>query len=305
MQVVVLLNRDSGTMRTLDPDTAAHAVAAAFREKGHRPDVRLIEASTFPREIDAAVAAGAELVVVGGGDGTVNTAAGRLQGKPVALGVLPLGTMNLYARTLGIPLDLEDAARALADGRIEAVDLAAVDDRLFVHQVAFGVQPRMARVRSRASYGGRLGKLAATAAALARVLARPRRLPVVLVVDGQERRAPLVGLAVSNNPYGRDHLPYADDPRTGLLGLYATGTRRTGALVRLLVDVLRGTYRDNPNMTVGVARTVELRPRRGRAAVSATIDGELVQLALPVRIDKRPAALQVMRPKAADPAGKS
>ncbi len=79
--------------------------------------------------IDAEVRAGAPAIIVGGGDGTLSAAAGRLAGSGTALGVLPLGTGNTFARSLGLPLDLAGAAEVIAGRSVQSVDLGRVNGR--------------------------------------------------------------------------------------------------------------------------------------------------------------------------------
>lgn len=300
MRAIALINRHSGTMRTLDPETVERTLTEIFAGRGHTLSVVFVESDAIEDRLREALSQRPDAVIVGGGDGTVNTAACLLMGTGVALGILPLGTMNLFARSLRIPVDLTAAAEALAGAGVAEADLGTVGERIFIHQVGFGIQPRMARLRSRTDYDGRIGKLLATLKALGGVLARPKRLPVALLVDGVERGRRLTGLAVSNNPYGEGHLPYADHVGTGLLGAYATFTIRPRALAGLFLDVLRGTFQANPNLQTWTGRSVRLEATRsGMAAIQATVDGELVQLDLPVLVGKRPSALKVLVPEGA------
>ena len=86
-------------------------------------------------------------VVVGGGDGTLATAAEIMMQADRTLGVLPLGTMNLLAKDLGLPLELEAAIAALAHGRVRRMDVAEVNSRLFLSHAVIGLYPRMVRER--------------------------------------------------------------------------------------------------------------------------------------------------------------
>jgi YegS/Rv2252/BmrU family lipid kinase len=89
--------------------------------------------------LERVVAAGHDLVVVGGGDGTVSFAAGRLAGTGIVLGVLPLGTANDLARTLEIPAGLDAACAALADGKVVDIDLGRVNGEPFLNVASVGL----------------------------------------------------------------------------------------------------------------------------------------------------------------------
>src|SRR5690242_13341436 len=96
-----------------------------------------------------AVRGGPPIVVAAGGDGTVNALASLLRGKPTALGILPLGTLNHFARDLGIPLELKDAAAVIAGGRTIDVDVGEVNGRTFVNNASLGLYPAIVQERRR------------------------------------------------------------------------------------------------------------------------------------------------------------
>src|SRR5262245_59491503 len=123
MRLKLLLNREAGSLRGRDGNEAVAEVMTILRANGHEvrgetfagPEaIAAIERSCEERETD--------VVVVGGGDGTISAAAGAVSKAGKTLGILPLGTMNLFARSLGIPLDLIAAAKALASAEKAFVD---------------------------------------------------------------------------------------------------------------------------------------------------------------------------------------
>ncbi|RXX19750.1 diacylglycerol/lipid kinase family protein, partial [Streptococcus oralis] len=148
-----------------------------FKLHGHEVEVETIDGDGIGAAIGSAAArTDLDVLLVGGGDGTVSTAAAALMNKPIALGILPAGTMNLFARTLQIPIELEDAVSALAGGDITAVDIATVNGEPFVHQFSVGLHARMVRNRERLDYGSKFGKMWATTRAIVTTL---KSLPLV------------------------------------------------------------------------------------------------------------------------------
>lgn len=97
--------------------------------------------------VRTAASSNAEVVVVGGGNGSISTAAGVLAGGTKPLGVLPLGTLNHFAKDLGIPLTLDDAVETIARGHVRQVDVSEVNGRVFVNNSSIGLYPRAVAVR--------------------------------------------------------------------------------------------------------------------------------------------------------------
>jgi len=107
------------------------------------------EARDVPKLARDAVKGGSTLIVAGGGDGTINAVASALVGTETVLGVLPLGTLNHFAKDLGIPAALESAVESLATGRVMAVDVGVVNGHIFVHTSALGLYPPIVRLRDK------------------------------------------------------------------------------------------------------------------------------------------------------------
>ena len=298
MHIVAVLNRDGGTLRTMDLKAFSAELIAAFAEHGHSLECQISAgkrvASTLRK---AAVRKDVDAILAAGGDGTISTAAGIAFEANMPLAVLPAGTMNLFARALGLPLDLTEALQAIAAGSVQAVDIATANERPFVHQFGVGIHARLVRIREGMSYGSRVGKMLASLRAIAAAAARPPRFEVeVHTAEGVERQW-ASGVAISNNPLGDGHIPHADTLDTGLLGIYIAAPVTTPELLRLAVDVLRGTWRASPMVSEREAEAVTLSfPKRKRGAV-AVVDGELIHLQRQVDIRLHPGALKVLQPQ--------
>ena len=295
MRITLILNRNAGTLRGLDPQQVSDDLAAIFSKQGHTVSAQVHAG----RAAAAAIARvcrerGCEALVVGGGDGTISAAAAAAAKSGLALGVIPLGTMNLFARALGVPLEMKAAAEALARGSLAKVDIGEVNGQFFVHHVSLGVHPRMIRMRERFNYGSRLGKIAASAQALWSVIRRPPGLHVRLKIDGQPAERRTAAILVSNNLLGEGHLPYADDLREGKLGLYLATSRRWQDLLQLAAQLTFGDFAKSPLLESWTAEDIEI--GLSRDSVNAALDGEIVSLALPLRVTVREGGLTVLRP---------
>ncbi|MGB9110587.1 MAG: diacylglycerol kinase family protein, partial [Telluria sp.] len=245
-----------------------------------------------------AVKEGARMVAAGGGDGTINAVASVMVGSGVHFGVLPLGTLNHFAKDLGIPLDLDEAVRNLANGVPRQVDVGEVNDRIFLNNSSLGLYPDI--VRDREKQQRRLGR-GKWPAAMWATLAALRRYPFLsmrLTVNGKTlaRRTPFV--FIGNNRYTmeglsigeRDHL---DD---GLLSLYVAQHPTRLGLLRFAVDALRGKLGSERDFDVMEADGFEIDTHHARLHVAT--DGEVTQMATPLRYRVRPGALTVVVPAA-------
>ena len=131
----LIVNTESRHGLRLCQDAVRHLAACGVRL---RHTYRLRQPMRVGSAVEDALCQGSRLVIVGGGDGTVNAAVNALAGREVPLGVLPLGTGNDFARTLGIPLDVRAACRVLSEGRVASVDLGRVNGRYFLNTVSIG-----------------------------------------------------------------------------------------------------------------------------------------------------------------------
>jgi len=295
MKLILILNRSAGTLRGVDPDAAAEELAEIFRARGHEVAAEVHEGKEAVEAVRRACrGGGADAIVVGGGDGTISAAAAAAAQSGATLGILPLGTMNLFARSLGIPVDMQAAAEALADGAPAAVDIGEVNGRFFVHHVALGLHAKVVRTRERMTYASRLGKIVASAQAWWMVVRQPPRLDADIRAGKSAFRRRTVAILVSNNPLGEGHLPYADDPREGALGLYVVTARRLPDLVILAARIAVGAIAGNPHLEQRLTREVEI--GLPEATVEASVDGEIVTLQAPLRCRSRAGGLSVIRP---------
>lgn len=246
----------------------------------------------------AAVRERPQIVVAGGGDGTINAVAAELLGSDIMLGVLPLGTLNHFAKALRLPTDVDAAARVIVDGHALSIDVGEVNGRIFLNNSSLGLYPRLVRRRENQQQQLGRNKWLAAVWAAATLLRRHRFLHVRLCVDDAEidRRTAIV--FVGNNAYRMSGLSIGERERldAGELSVYLP--RRSGrrGLVLLALRALVGRLREAEDFDALFSPAFEIQTRRARVPVA--IDGEVALFDAPLRYRIRPGALRVIAPRA-------
>ena len=294
MRALVVLNARSGTGCD---DGRLEQLRRLFDEAGLEASLVLAHGGEeMFAAVDRARADGIRLVVAGGGDGTQSAIASRLVGTDLVQGVLPLGTLNHFAKDLGIPLKEADAVRTLAQGRVIEVDVGEVNGHVFINNSSLGLYPQI--VRERELQRLHLGKSKWRALASATLHATEGRPGMAVKVDAegeqQVRRTPFV--FVGNNRYTMEGLAIGARPslQGGELALYVGQRRGRLALVWLALRALAHRLRQDEDfeMITGPAFVISTTEARLRVAT----DGEVAMMDTPLHYRIRPRALRVCVP---------
>jgi diacylglycerol kinase family enzyme len=291
--VTVLLNPAAAGAGTLNEE-----IAALFRAAGSDALIVELRRGQDPAEAARTAGAGASIVVAAGGDGTVSRVASGLIGTGGVLGVLPLGTLNHFAKDLRIPLDLEKAVATIASGRVGSIDVGRVNDRVFLNNSSIGIYPNIVEARDELR---RLGhrKWAAFALATFRVLRRHRGVLVRIEADGRQSawRTPFV--FVGNNEYEVDGIRLGSRARLdgGRLFAYLTPRVRARELPMLLARALLGRGRQSGAFEIVSAEELWIDTPKARR-VRVALDGEITTMITPLHYRTCPAALKVLLPPA-------
>ena len=223
-------------------------------------------------ELVRARAPEADRLLVAGGDGTLNAALQGLAGTGVPLGIIPVGTANNTARTLGLPTDLDEACKIAAGDRTRLIDLGRVNERWFFTTASLGISVAVTRLLTR-DLKRRWGRLAYAYAAVRAVLER-RAFDAEIVAGEQRLALRTVQVVVGNGRYYGSALPVAEDAEIddGWLDLYAVEARSRWRLITLGPALKTGRQGERPDVHTLRARKVEI-----RTSVPKTInvDGEL------------------------------
>lgn len=299
MKARVLLNAAAGSVDSKATSDEIARVADAFRAAGADAVVRAVE----PAALEAAVQEAAcsdDTVVVGGGDGTLNSGAKVLAGGGRPLGILPLGTLNHFARDLGIPLGLEGAVRTIVAGHARTVDLGEVNGRIFLNNSSIGIYPEVVRERDEIQEHGTASK---RRAGLRAAFDQLRRFPMVTVTLRLPERTlrvttPLV--FIGNNRYDMKLFAIGRRPELdrGELWLYVARDRGRLGLLGLVARAFLGRLDPVQDFeSEGIPR-LEV-TTIWRRSLRVALDGEVVRLATPLRYRVHPRALRVLAPPVA------
>lgn len=299
MKIALLLNADGGTFRTADLDAFSSDALNVMSEAGHHAEVLIKPGAAIEPAIERCVRRDdIDALIVGGGDGTISTAASCafLSGMP--LGVAPGGTMNLFARAMGLPMDPLQAITALAAGKTSHVDIATANGKPFVHQFSVGLHARLVRLRNAQVFGSRLGKIRATITALGSVIADPPRFGVEIDAGNGFERRHVSAVSVGNNRLTFTPVPVSESLDSGILGLYVADAMTPRAVLTLTVDAILGRLTANPDVSDRTAHEIKLRFPRLRRGANAVIDGELIPLEKEVTLQIHPGGLPIIVPAA-------
>ncbi len=296
MKVRVIVNRSGGTLQGEEDEEAR--IVAAFAAAGVDADVRMTESADIHEALqEAATAPGLDAVVAGGGDGTLSCAAGHLAGTSRPMGILPLGTLNHLARDAGIPANIEEAAKLIAGGRIQEIDVAELNGRVFVNNSAVGLYPDMVLLREHEQEKRGSSKRMAMLRASITSLRHFRRHRLWISAPGLEApiRTPL--LFVGNNRYQVNLFGLGKRERLdeGELCLYAI---RAKSRLHLFWAGIRGIFgRLDQQRDFITAYVSEAEISADRPVLILSADGETVRMETPLRYRIRPKALRLIVPE--------
>lgn len=298
MRIVLVMNMSAGSLIGAPLEELSNRARAPFEAAGADMIVLATPARDVATTIRRVAESEADCVMVAGGDGTIRTAAEAVMPLGKTLGVLPMGTMNLLARDLGIPLELEAAAAALAAGSPRAIDVGSVNGTLFLNCSIVGGQARMVWTRERMRGRSFLIKWPVLGWTGIRTLMSPKHFTVDVVSDlGEDahpRRHHTPLIAVSTAPYrdGVALIPARESLDGGRMGVYIAAPG--GGLIRPLWRILRGHWRPDADMRALTPTSMTIHHRRDALKVSN--DGEMCRLSTPLEYRLLPRALNVLAP---------
>ncbi len=297
MKIEAVINSRAGGMLDHAPEVARNRIERLLGDVGQDVSVTMAEPKDIYRLMHEAVSRKPHTLIVGGGDGTIRSAANILTHSEIALGILPLGTLNRLARNLDIPLRLEDAARAIRKSERGYIDVGEVNGRLFLCNSLMGLPLQVAQHRKELRGAPISHRLTGYTAMLGRILTAKNKIKLRLDDGYHVRRISADAIAVSNNAY--DETPSLmlkkSSVSSGELVIYvthhATGRERLVAIGRALV----GRWRDDPKVEQLNLKSATLDIADNK--IEVTNDGEIEELSTPLYYKIHDRALLVLKPK--------
>jgi len=293
LPINVIINAASGTG---DKEDERQILADIFSTHDFEALIELAKSGAEIVEMaKRAAKSGSQTIVAGGGDGTVSAVAAELVGTEKILGVLPLGTLNHFAKDLNIPLDLEEAARTIIAGHIAKVDVGEINGHIFINNSSLGLYPDIVRRREQRQRLG-YGKWNSLVRSAFKVLRRYPFLNIRLNADGKEivTRTPFV--FIGNNSYEMESFNIGG--RTcldaGHLSLYMTPRTSRFGLLQIALHALFGNLQQAKDFVSLCTDEIWIETKRKQLRVA--MDGEVEMLETPLHYRVRPAALNVIVP---------
>lgn len=292
MKVAILLNAKAGGFTQVQCEVRAQEILAACRAADIHATAHLCDAAQLTataRRI--ARTTDVDAVIAAGGDGTVSAVAAGLIGTDVALGVIPLGTLNHFAKDLGIK-DIETAIATIARGGTKRIDVGEVNGRVFVNNSSIGLYPEMVVQRDAERRRTGHSKWLAMIRAAFRTLLRFPLLHVAIALAGSVFSARTPFVMIGNNEYALGVRELGTRPRLdgGRLSIY---TLRSTSRWKMFMAMMRALFRRRaPELeTISVTRADIVTNKR---TVRVALDGEVRRMTPPLTYRSRPRALVVL-----------
>ena len=306
MHAIVILNAAAGGA---SQSADAHGeIRAALEQAGIQAELRPTpgpDLAKAAREALSAHSAHPDAIIAAGGDGTVSAVASALAGSAVPLGILPVGTLNHFAKDLGLPQTLPEAARIIAAGHIRQVDVglldvgstSSADARVFVNNSSIGLYPRIVDHRDSQMRRFGRGKWPAMLSAFFSVFRRFPTVRVRIATDDQAvtRTTPFV--FIGNNEYDIDRLNLGGRQRldAGALCLYFTNRTGRLGLLRLAFRLLVGHLDQDKDFNAMCVTELWIDSHKRHLRVA--LDGETQRLSPPLHYHVAPQSLRVFAPR--------
>lgn len=292
--IEVIVNAGSGSVEC---EAIEKTLTELFAEKGFTANIHLAKSGSEIIELaKKAVKSDSQIIVAGGGDGTVSAVASELFKTDKTLGVLPLGTLNNFSKDLQISQDLAEAVRVIAENQTKEIDVGEVNGRIFVNNSSIGLYPHIVRRREKQQRLGH-GKWRSAFWAALKMLNRSAFFAVKLKNETGERIVKTPFVFVGNGEYEMDFFNIGrraklDDGKLSVYFLHRSGRK---GLFLLIARTVFGRLRQTHDFEAISVEEITFETRKKKILVA--FDGEVETLETPLHYKIHPKALRVIVPK--------
>lgn len=299
-RVAVVVNARAGTVLQMGADDFKRSIIEAFAAHGIAADVVSVPGKKLQTTLQGALNGDYDTIVVSGGDGTLSKMLPLLMGSSKRIGVLPLGTLNLFGADIGLTTEIADNIAAIARGETRLVDIGLLNGEPFHSISGVGYSAMMARERERARRAIPFSKALSFLWAASRTLFYTKPLMVDVLVDGEHRIREADGVLVTNNRF--DGIPWRRGTiEDGTLEVHTFKAKGLMGRLRTLWAVVRGRWREVDTLESTTTTEVTLR-RRGKRRVIVATDGEIQIMRGDLRYEIKPKALAILAAPRSGPA---
>lgn len=297
MKVIVILNEGSGDSGKDAETDLVKEIRAAFDQAGLDAKLVNAEGPNLIKETKTALAARPDAIVAAGGDGTVSAVASVLAGTDMPMGVLPLGTLNHFAKDLTIPLEIADAVQVIRQQQTLAVDIGRLNAHTFVNNSSLGVYPWVVKKREEDASDSHLGKNMSMLWACVHCMYQFPLSRVYLTVDDARKyeiKTPFI--FIGNNEYHVNPSGFGDrhELNAGTLCVYTVRHDGRLGLLRLLCRILLGKLHEEGTFERHLASKFQIDSEESELSVA--MDGEVMDVKTPLLYTTAPGDLKVIVP---------
>lgn len=294
MKVAIVMNKNAGST------PSGQALEKKMQDLLHTYNIEFqifeIDGKEIKNIVKNLIPSDYDIIAGAGGDGTLNSVASVLAGTNKTMGIIPMGTLNHFAKDLGIPLETEDAVKIIAEGKPSKVDIGEVNGHIFINNSSVGLYPKAVKLRDKhiERLGG--GKWFAMILASLSVFTSFPLFNIKLETDDDTivRMTPFV--FIGNNEYKLDlfNLGIRETLTGGKLSLYTAHCKDRFSMLKISILALFNRLDQEKNFDLQFVDHIRL--ESGRKVVEVSIDGEVLHLSPPLHYGIRPLDLSVILP---------
>lgn len=294
MNVLIILNKKAGTKNSAEKETE-NDIKDVFSELSIKFDFLRVKGENIADTVRKMLSKNYDVICAAGGDGTISTVAGSLSGTDIPLGVIPLGTLNHFAKDLNIPLDLKEAVKVISKNKIIKIDIGEVNGKKFINNSSIGLYPKMVKKREKSEkLGG--SKWTAMGLAFANIFNRFPLMKVIVRSNEKSLNCKTPYVFIGNNEYSTDlfNVGSREKITEGILGLYFPNSTTRFSMFRFALHGLLNKLDQQKDFTIVITKELSIEIKKKK--IDVAIDGEVIILTSPLKYKIHPFDLKVIVP---------